>query len=55
MSMAADRRYVALLHQIVVPKQQETGDEERRDEKRDAASGNYSFVEMLFDVLTFVP
>ena len=55
MSMAADRQYVALSHQIAVLKEQETGDEERRDEKRDAASGNYSLVEMLFDVLTFVP
>ena len=30
-------------------------DEEQRDDKRNAASGNYSFVEMLFDVFTFIP
>ena len=53
MLMAADRQYVA--HQIAMLKQQETGDEERRDEKRDAASSNYSFVEMLFDLLLFIP
>jgi hypothetical protein len=30
-------------------------DEEQRDDKRNAASVNYSFVEMLFDVLLFIP
>ena len=53
MSMATDQQHVA--HQIAMLKQQETGDEERRDEKRDAASSNYSFVEMLFDLLLFIP